>query len=171
MDENYRAIEAVCPTGNYQARYRGVQNHHDIDWNLRVNVDGHEPLENMTAAEISELVRTEVEAAAADSFVGMTKTSWEAAPGDQETTAQVAIDYRMRSERQTALESKHQPFIQQFDFEGAVAVDTRSAVSEDQGWLLAKRELAFNIANKITDKILVDVNYLDKADGKRGEND
>lgn len=163
-DEN-RDISATCSNLDYTARETGEQHNHDLDWQMRINVEGHRPLESMTASEIEDQVRAQVEEAAAFSIWGKTPDSAHA-PDPDVAQPRVHVGYDMSAERHEDWESHHQPFLAQFDLSGTTSIDSRAAIDADQGWLLAKKEMAAYIARQVANFVVENVDHQD-ADSSR----
>lgn len=87
----------------------------------------------------------------------MTHSAYEMAPNGCDVAPSVAFNYKVDSRRNTQWESQRQPFLTEFDFKGKLSVDTKTPVSEDQAWLLAKPELALHLAQEVTNTILENV--------------
>ena len=164
LDETGFVLSVQCPNGDYQSQHSGEHQTHDINWQLGVRIQGHKQFEDMTADEITRAVSRGVSDKANDVLWGMTKDSYATPPDDKITVPQVHVDAKIDSSmRDTEHENRRYPFLQDITLSGTASVDADVPITEDQAWLLAKKNLSKAIAEQALQQVLEKTDYKGKS--------
>ena len=147
-------VSVRCQDRRFQSHEDGERQHHDIDWGFKVTLDGRKPIEQISVSEISDQIRADIQEAVSDGVVGMVEDMWVLPPGESEAQSQTDCDYTVETIKRTSWENEHKPFLREYSLSGALSIDTATPVTKDQGWLLAKSDLAGHVADKIASMIL-----------------
>lgn len=120
--------------------------------NMTLKAGTAQPLEELSTENIMAVLRGEIEERTAEMIGWITKdpmatTDGEAQPHDVRTCL------RISSGRRPDLENPDHPFVSEHHVEGVLIVDTDRQVTPEQGWLLGRGALAFEVANAVAEAI------------------
>lgn len=120
--------------------------------NMTLKAGTEQPFEELSTGNIMAILRDEIEERTAEMIAWVTKdpmatTDGEAQPRDVRTCL------RISSGRRPDLENPDLPFVSEHRVEGVMIVDTDRQVTPDQGWLLGRGALAFEVANAVAEAI------------------
>lgn len=121
--------------------------HQEIDWQMRVKIDGLESFGHLPPDEFKTLIQTRVEEAARQGlgFLQHNKNT----PPQPHLVETANLDFGMTTERLSMWEIEANPFIGIFELKGRIEMDASLPVSPDEVFSTIKARLAKDIADRV----------------------
>jgi hypothetical protein len=121
-----------------------------VDMTLKAATD--EPFETLTQADIMGSLRDMIEERTAEVIGWSTKDPMATTDGEAKSH-DVSTELTISSCRRADCENPDTPFVSEHRIEGVMIVDTDGQITPDQGWILGRGALAFEVANAVAETI------------------
>jgi len=130
----------------------GLSQHRMFRIDMTLKAGTERPFEELSAEDIMAGLRDEIEDRTAEMIAWVTKDPMATTDGEAQKR-DVRTCLNISSGRRPDLENADHPFVSEHRVEGVVIIDTDRQVTPDQGWLLGRGTLAFEVANAVAEAI------------------